>query len=168
MFRSAREVAITYSVRPARIGDVSAMTRLIERRRAEYEQVQPVFWKRSGGSAARTRWFYSSLLLLARRTLILVADDDGHLLGFLIARPVRNPPVYNPDGPTVVIDDFCVAGPEQWPVIGRALLERTRAIARKTGWRQIVVVCGAGDKPKAAFLQSAELSIVTNWWRETV
>lgn len=144
------------------------MTRLIERRRAEYEQVQPVFWKRAVGSAARTRWFYRSLLLLARRTLILVADENGHLLGFLVARPVRNPPVYDPGGPTVVIDDFCVTSPEQWSVIGRALLEHTRAIARKAGWRQIVVVCGAADEPKAKFLQSAELSIVTNWWRETV
>jgi GNAT superfamily N-acetyltransferase len=127
-----------------------------------------MFWKRASSSAARTVWFYRSLLLLARRTLVLVAEDEGDMLGFLIARPTRSPPVYDPGGDTVLIDDFCVASPEEWAKIGGALLARARDVGLVQGWSQIVVVCGAEDKPKSSFLHSTDLSIVTNWWRGAV
>jgi GNAT superfamily N-acetyltransferase len=155
-------------VRPARLADISAMTRLIEQRREDYERVQPVFWKRAAASSASTAWYYRSLLLFARRSLILVAEDEGRMLGFLIARPARTPPVYDPGGATGVIDDFCVADPREWTEIGGALLADVRAAGRKAGWSQIVVVCGAHDEPKASFLRSAELSIVSNWWRGAI
>ena len=162
---SAPEGLISFIVRPARIRDVGAMTRLIEQRREQYERVQPVFWKRAAGSAATTRWFYTSLLLLARHKLALVADNEGALLGFLIARRVRTPPVYDPGGPTAVIDDFCVGRPEDWIVVGGELLAHARTFGRKAGWSQIVVVCGAQDEPKSEFLRSTDLALVTNWWR---
>jgi hypothetical protein len=141
------------------------MTKLIERRREQYEAVQPVFWKRAAGSAATTRRFYTWLLLFARRTLALVAVDNADLLGFLIARPGRTPPVYNPGGPTAIIDDFCVARQEDWMLVGGELLMHVRMFGRKAGWSQIVVVCGAEDQPKAALLRSTDLSVVTHWWR---
>jgi len=163
--KSASEAFMPFIVRPARIGDVGAMTRLIEQRREQYEKVQPVFWKRAAGSAATTRWFYKSLLLLARRTLALVADDKGDVLGFLIARQARTPPVYDPGGPTAIIDDFCVARPEDWTAVGGELLRHARKFGRKAGWSQIIVVCGAEDEPKSALLQSTDLAVATTWWR---
>jgi GNAT superfamily N-acetyltransferase len=156
---------MSFLVRRARIHDVDAMTRLIEQRRECYERLEPVFWKRAAGSARTTRWFYTWLLLLSRRTLALVADREGELLGFLIARRARTPPVYDPGGATAIIDDFCVARPELWMQVGRELLAHSRAFGRSAGWSQIIVVCGALDEPKAALLRTADLTVVTNWWR---
>jgi hypothetical protein len=82
---------MSFLVRPARIQDIGAMTRLIEQRRESYERLEPLFWKRAAGSARTTKWFYTWLLLPSRRTLALVADGQGELLGFLIARRVRTP-----------------------------------------------------------------------------
>ncbi|HZF96193.1 MAG TPA: hypothetical protein VEZ20_15125 [Allosphingosinicella sp.] len=165
MANQRRRLSISFLIRPARIDDVRAMTTLIEQRREQYERVQPVFWKRAARSASTTRWFYTSLLILARHKLVLVADRDGGLLGFLIARRVRTPPVYSPGGPTAIVDDFCVKHPEDWMAVGGALLAEARALGRKAGWSQIVVVCGAEDEPKAAFLRATDLAVVTNWWR---
>jgi GNAT superfamily N-acetyltransferase len=156
---------MSFLVRPARIQDIGAMTRLIEQRRESYERLEPLFWKRAAGSARTTKWFYTWLLLPSRRTLALVADGQGELLGFLIARRVRTPPVYDPGGPTAVIDDFCVARPEQWMTVGAELLACARAFGRKAGWSQIVVVCGARDEAKAALLRATDLAVVTHWWR---
>jgi hypothetical protein len=73
--------------------------------------------------------------------------------------------VYDPGGPTAVIDDFCVARPEQWMTVGAELLACARAFGRKAGWSQIVVVCGARDEAKAALLRATDLAVVTHWWR---
>jgi hypothetical protein len=112
-----------------------------------------------------TRWFYTSLLLLARHTLALVADKEGDLLGFLVARRARTPPVYDPGGAVAIIDDFCVARPEEWMLVGGELLAHARMLGRKAGLSQIVIVCSAEDEPKSAFLRSTDLAVVTNWWR---
>lgn len=156
---------MTVLVRHARVGDVGAMTKLIERRREHYEELQPTFWKRAARSATRTRWFYTSLILLGRHTLALVAEEGSDLVGFLIAKQLRAPPVYDPGGPTVIIDDFCVARPDKWMLVGGSLLAHARAFGRRAGWCQIIVVCGAQDGPKSALLQSTDLSVVTHWWR---
>ena len=143
------------------------MVRLIERRRAAYERFEPVFWRRAPGAARRTALFYR-LLLLRRSTTALVASDEGGVTGFLIARRTPVPPVYDPGGPTVTVDDFAVGGAEQWGSIGGALLDRLREVARAAGWRQIVVVCGAEDRAKSDLLRAGDLHVVSTWWTATL
>ena len=139
------------------------MVALIEHRRLDYQAHQSVFWRKAARSAAITWWYYGSLLL-RRRTVALVVDGGTNSLGFLIARPAPVPPVYAPGGSTYLIDDFCVAAPERWDDVGRALLDAIRAIGRHAGWRQLIVICGTDDAPKAALLRSAPLSPASTWW----
>ena len=154
-------------VRAARQRDVPAMVRLIEQRRLDYERFEPVFWRRAPRAARRTALFYR-LLLLRGSTTALVASEEGGVTGFLIARRTRVPPVYDPGGTTVVVDDFAVAGAARWATTGEALLARLRAVGRAAGWRQIVMVCGAADRAKSDLLPAADLHIAATWWTTTL
>ena len=154
--------SIPVSLRPGRWRDVPGMVRLIERKRAAYEQAQPVFWKRAATAAARTTAWYR-LALLRPRTIVLVATRNGDPCGFLIAMPTRVPPVYDPGGPTVTVDDFAVAD-DDWTGIGMPLLTELRRIGRIRHWRQIVVIAGAADAAKLALLRDMDLAIASTWW----
>lgn len=77
---------------------------------------------------------------------------------------VAAPPVYDPGGPTCLIDDFAVAVPEQWPTVGVDLLGALRRTARERGAAQVVVVCGHLDGPKRTALEHSGLSIASEWW----
>ncbi len=99
-------------VRAAQQSDVSAMVRLIEQRRIEYERVQPVFWRKPAHSARFTLWFYR-VLLWKRKTTALVVEDHAQVVGFVIARQISVPPVYNPGRVTMLVDDFCVCSPDR-------------------------------------------------------
>jgi hypothetical protein len=149
-------------VRSARVSDLDAMVSLIEARRAAYEPYQPIFWRRAKNSARSTRLYYR-FLLWRRSSVVLVACVRGSIAGFLIARVSKAPPVYDPGGPTATIDDFAV-GSDAWMTVGDALLSAALSIGRRAGWRQVIVVCGAHDEPKTAFLRDRGLGVTTNWW----
>ena len=147
--------------------DLPAMVEMIEDRRGEYEVYEPVFWRKAADSAATTLPFFAGLLAQGTAT-VLVAWDGDRLLGFLIAMPVLTPPVYDPGGSTVLIDDFCVAEPSLWSTAGRRLLEHARQVGREADWRQVVVVCGHADQPKSDLLRSTDLSLASTWWTAPV
>jgi len=153
------------NTREAHWADVAAITRLIEQRRDEYQVQAPVFWKKSAKSAVWTKGYYR-FLLLTRRATVIVAEEFGTITGFLIAMRARVPPVFDP-GPTIFIDDFCVASPDRWADTGGALIRHLRAIAKERGWRQIIVVSGTADAPKNDFLSSIALSETSSWWTGT-
>lgn len=154
-------------VRQGMESDLPALVAMIEAKRREYEACEPVFWRRATDSAATTLPYFASLLAQGTVT-VLVATEAERLLGFLIAMPVPTPPVYDPGGPTVLIDDFCVAEPSLWPTVGRRLLEHARQVGREVGWRQVVVVCGHADQPKSDLLRSTDLSLASTWWTAPV
>ena len=96
--------------------------------------------------------------------ITLVADTRGTIGGVVIGTIVAAPPVYDPGGPTCVIDDFVVAVPAQWPTVGVDLLGAIQRTARERGAAQVVVVCGKLGGAKRAALAQGGLSIASEWW----
>lgn len=140
---------------------------LVEAKRKEYENYGPRFWRRSSNSAASTLpWFEK--LFSDERNVALVATEDGLVVGFLIAREFPTPPVYDPGGPTALIDDFCVATKDRWQDVGAVLLQHAKAELNRRGFAQVVVVCAKQDSAKSAFLSQANLSLSSTWWTTAV
>ncbi|MFC5343844.1 GNAT family N-acetyltransferase [Brevundimonas staleyi] len=135
---------------------------LVDRTRAKYESYQPIFWRRGPDHLARTRCYFR-FQILNPRTKTLVCERGTSLVGCLVALPTPAPPIFNPGGPTVTIDDFCVSRDEEWAHAGRALIEKLRQIAERKGWHQLVAVNAAADLPKARFLEGIGLSIASTW-----
>lgn len=154
---------VSIEVRAAAVRDLDAMVSLIATRRAAYELYQPVFWRLAERASAKTKLFYR-FLLWRRSSTMLVASIEKEIAGFLIATVTSPPPVYDPGGPTATIDDFVVASSDDWITVGDALLSEARRIGRKAGWCQIIVICGAQDEAKSAFLRSTDFSIASTWW----
>jgi GNAT superfamily N-acetyltransferase len=142
--------------------DIDAVAEMAEARRLQYERYEPLFWKKAANSLAMSRAFLAHVAGQPEN-LFLVACEAEQVMGFLIATPVRVPPVFEP-GPTAMIDDFCVAEPALWESVGPALLAEARARLRQRGFAQIVVVCGRKDAEKSAALDAADLSLTSTWW----
>jgi len=150
-------------IRSAEAGDIESCVGMIEARRRLYETFEPGFWRKAEHSAAMSTAFFSHLAADAG-ALFLVSQADAGIDGFLIAMNTQHPPVYAPGGPTALIDDFCVAEPALFPSVGAALLEEARDRLKTRGFTQLVVVCGARDTARTAFLQGQALSLTTTWW----
>jgi len=151
------------AIRTAEPGDIEACVEMTEARRRLYETFEPRFWRKADHSAAMSRAFFGHLATDAG-ALFLVSEDDAGINGFLIATNIQNPPVVSPGGPTALIDDFCVAEPALYPTVGAALLAEARARLEARAFAQIVVVCGAKDQARIAFMESQALSLTTTWW----
>src|SRR5690349_5167843 len=126
-------------IRRAEAADVPAMLDLAEQRRAQYARYHPRFWN-PAPDARRAQARYFAQLFEAPEVLTAVCVQETQLIGFLIARLVPAPPVYQPGGLTCLIDDFCAGSPDRWNIVGRPLLEHAYAEARQRGATQAVVV----------------------------
>jgi hypothetical protein len=102
-------------------------------------------------------------LLGEENTIALVYEQNNTLDGFLFARLLSAPPVYDPGGLTCLIDDFTV-NEGLWLSAGMELLAAAREAARARGAVQVVVVCAHLDEPKRRMLAAAELSIGSEWY----
>ena len=104
-------------IRPASQPDLAHVTRMTEDRRVQYQEYQPVFWRKAEDSAVLAGDFMAKTI--AREdVLFLVAESDERILGFLVATEISAPPVYDPGGPTYHVDDFCVLSPSLWSTVG--------------------------------------------------
>jgi len=149
-------------IRFATAADVPQMVTLIEAKRRQYEQYNPEFWKKAANSAALSKpWF--TTMVTTPDWCVLCAMEGTEMLGFISARQVPVPPVYDA-GPACHVDDFMVRDADDWKSVGRALLDRFNTEARSRNWRQVIVVCGNLDEAKAAMLREAGLILNTNWW----
>ena len=152
-------------IRPASRPDLPPVTQMTEERRVQYQEYQPVFWRKAADSEALASDFMAEQL--SREDLLfLVAEQRERILGFLVATEISAPPVYDPHGPTYHVDDFCVQAPDLWSTVGKALLDHARDMLRERGVAQIVVVCGDLDRPKAEMLRRERLTIASNWWTQ--
>ena len=149
-------------IRPATPNDVAACVGLVESRREQYERYEPRFWKKAWDSKSSTYpWF--ARLFDETKSFSLVAAEGSDIVGFLVAREAPVPPVYDPGGPTALIDDFCVVE-KRWCDVGGELLAAARAELRNRGYVQIVVVGARRDEAKTAFLEGSDLSLASTWW----
>lgn len=142
--------------------DVPRMIALAAEKRAEYEQYQPVFWRRVADAAEKQAPYFAELLRSPQH-IVLVHDVQGQIDGFVIAAIVAAPPVYDPGGLMCVLDDFTVAEPGQWPTLGRALLDEVIRRVKERDVVQIVVVCGQRDAAKRSMLEDAGLPVASEW-----
>lgn len=151
------------AIRNATSEDVAAIAALMARRRATYEQHQPVFWRAAADAQARHASFLATLVDNPK-TICRVAEREGRFAGFAIGSLVPSPPVYDPGGPTCTLDDYAVVDDGDWATVGVDLLRAVTEEARQRGAAQVVVVCGHADEVKRAALRSAGLSIASEWW----
>ena len=149
-------------VRPAQSYDVERMAELADRKRTEYEQFSPTFWRKAEGAVAGQITFF--LALLERSNVITLVWEEGEIKGFIIGSVVPPPPVYDPGKNVCVVDDFVVSDPELWPTVGAALLDAVREQAEGLGAQLSVVVCGHLDEPKRAMLRDNGFGIASEWY----
>lgn len=151
------------SIRDATPADVPAMVELSERKRLEYEAYQPTFWRKAADSREKQTAFFQNVLERNDR-LVLVYERNAEVVGFVIAALVPAPPVYDPGGPTCMVDDFAVADPTDWESVGEALLDAAIGEARHNGAVQAVVVCGHRDALKRSMLAANGYGIASEWY----
>ena len=150
-------------IRKAEPGDVVAMIALAEARRHQYQQYQPVFWRKAPDSAEKQSPFLTQQLS-SERVIARVFEREGRIDGFVIGQLVPAPPVYAPGGPVLSVDDYCIASGTDWEATGRPLLEAVEAAARERGAVLTVVVCGHLDEPKRSMLRGQGFTIASEWY----
>ncbi len=153
-------------IRRATEADLEAMLALAEAKRAQYAEYQPKF-HRPAPNAREMQRPYFQRLIHDENAIVLVAEN-GAVDGFVIAQTGPAPPVYDPGGLTMVIDDFMVRSSALWTTVGRSLLDHVRAMVRERGAVQIIVVCGPTDGPKRRMLQVAGLGAASEWFVASV
>lgn len=150
-------------IRDATADDISDIAALAEQRREEYEMAQPQFWRRAADAVERhLPWLTAQVS--DPEVISLVARTGPTLDGFVFASVVTTPPVYNPGGPTGLVDDFAVAYVALWATTGRELLDAVKRHLTERGVAQVVVICGHHDLPKRAVLIEAGLSVASEWF----
>jgi GNAT superfamily N-acetyltransferase len=150
-------------VRLATTEDLESMLELAAQSRRDYADHQPRFWRPAPDAVSRQRPFFASLVD-NEDVLTLVAVRDARLVGFVVAMTLPAPPVYEPGGPTCLVDDFAVEQAADWTTVGAALLQAVRAWAAGQGAVQVVVVTAHLDHLKRAALRTAGLTIASEWW----
>ncbi|MBJ7600770.1 MAG: hypothetical protein DLM67_15200 [Candidatus Nephthysia bennettiae] len=151
------------TVRRASSGDIEAMLELAEAHRRQYAALHPQF-HRSAQDAREVQRPYFEKLISSDSFIVLIGESPaGAVEGFLTGQLMPPPPVYDPGGPGCIVDDFAIRRREDWPTIGRDLLEELRSIARGRGAVQVIVVCAPEDGPKRRMLAEANLAVVSEW-----
>jgi GNAT superfamily N-acetyltransferase len=151
------------TVRRATDADLEQLLGLAEQRRQQYRSYQPQFWQPAEDAVQQQRGYFKRMLD-DDQAIVLLAELESELRGFVIARIVTAPPVYNPGGLTCMVDDFAVLEPADWPGAGVALLQGARNWAAEKGAAQLVVVTAHLDQPKRAALRGAQLRLASEWW----
>jgi predicted acetyltransferase len=149
-------------IRQAVADDIPAMVELSYRKRREYEKAQPQFWQYvENAEDFQGQWFKDLLAKDDHR--LLVAQSKDKIKGFVMGRLIPAPEVYNPGGLTLMIDDFCVESSSQWKEVGGALLVDLKQWAKARNAVQTLIVCGAHDEAKRAFLKDIGLHVASEW-----
>lgn len=143
-------------IRDCTEADLPAVVDMLERKRDLLATFEPRLWKRAAGSGEASNAYFSGLLS-TDDNVFLVAEDGDRILGFILATPMRVPPVYDA-GPTAMIDDYEVAAPELWPTVGASLLAAARQRLARRGIVQFMCIGAQQDSGKLQMLASAGLS----------
>jgi hypothetical protein len=127
-------------IRKAVADDIAAMVALSDRDRTHREKVDPEFFRKNAAGAEFQAYFFKNQLE-SDRIIAEVDEHAGQLRGFVIATIMQAPPVYDPGGLTVLIDDFTVADENEWNSVGVALLEHVKTEGKARGAVGLVTIC---------------------------
>jgi hypothetical protein len=150
-------------IRPAIQSDVRVIAGLCEAKRKLYAEWQPRFHKPAEGAKELHMKFLQETLH-HEDSIVLVADDRGTVMGAVYGRLIQAPPVYNPGGKVLLVDDFVLADPNSWLTTGKTLLAAIWERGQAQGAALLNVVCGPHDEPKRALLKEFNLSVASEWW----
>jgi hypothetical protein len=139
------------------------MVELADCKRREYEAFAPTF-QRPAANATEVHGPWLAGLVEDPSVGTFVHQDSSGVDGFVIVTTGPAPPVYDPGGPTALIDDFTVASPGLWETTGAALLDAASGWASERGAVQLVVVSGPHDAAKRALLHGAGLYVASEWF----
>jgi hypothetical protein len=154
-------------IREANDGDLDAVLHLAGLRRRRYAAYQPRVWRPARDADAVQRQ------LLARAMgdpegILLVAMHGSQVAGFVLARLVQSPAVYDPGGGTCFIDDFAVTNEDLWSTVGVQLLRAAVVRAAARSAVQVFVVAAHLDAAKRWALREAGLAVALETWVATI
>ncbi|MDQ6741936.1 MAG: N-acetyltransferase [Candidatus Dormibacteraeota bacterium] len=150
-------------IRRGAAGDVEPMLDLADAHRRQYAKFHPRFHRPAAAARDAQRPFFEKLISDNSCIVLVSESEEGRLDGFLTGQLTAPPPVYDPGGAGCIVDDFALASPEAWPIVGLGLLTELRWLARERGAVQVIVVCAPEDEPKRVMLAGAGLSVVSEW-----
>ncbi|MEL6982246.1 MAG: hypothetical protein AAFO29_07465 [Actinomycetota bacterium] len=151
------------TVRTATEADLDAIVALSSRARDRLQELDPEFWRRHPDADAGQRQWFAILLADAGHQVIVrvgTAEHPEELAGFVIARAMDAPPVYDPGGPVCFVDDFV------WDRVetAEALLAEARRWAADRGCVRLIVVTPAADDERRSLLGASGLHATSEWW----
>jgi hypothetical protein len=123
-----------------------------------------VFWHPAAGAAESQQKFFAGLVEDHSYICLVHESGAGGIDGFIVARIVNAPPVYDPGGRVCMIDDFMVATAALWSPVGNALHAEAERIAAQSGAVISVTVCGQRDQAKREELRSAGAEVASEWY----
>ncbi len=154
---------MTLSIRRAQAGDVDTMVRLVAMKRAELERHEPVMWRRSRDADEMTRAFYRHQVEEST-VILLAAEIEGRVAGFINGVLQNAPPVYDPGGKALMVDDFVVEAGETGDRAALALLDAVKSEGRARGAVQMIIVTAARDERAAGWFRAKGLHVASTWW----
>jgi ribosomal protein S18 acetylase RimI-like enzyme len=152
-----------FTVRKAEISDLEAILALGLQKGKQYQEYQPLFHRLADDLNAMSAP-YMKHLIESDKEIVLVATEGPEVLGFIHARLVDAPPVYDPGGQVSSIDEFVVRAPDLWPGAGKMLLDEAIARSQAKGAVLGNVVCGPKDTPKRQMLIDAGYDVASEWF----
>lgn len=135
-------------VRPARAGDVDAMTALWTEFMDFHAERDPWF-KRSESGHTRFAEFIAERLE-DERSVVLVAEADGEVVGHALAMIVKRVPVFEPEDYAQIMD-VAVAGKHRRSGIGMRLVQEMMRLFRQRGIRRVEVTAAVSNEAATAF-----------------
>ncbi len=151
-------------VRVAVANDIQSMVELSAAFRERLEDYEPTFWRRHpDADQVQFQWF-GLLLDDELHRVVVSVGDDGRIEGFIIARAMEAPPVYQPGGRTCMIDDFV------WSTsaVAEALVSEIQRWAADAGCCQMVIVTPAADSERRTLLEQFGLHRTSEWWMSQI
>ncbi len=136
-------------VRQMRDDDFDWAASLMERRRQEYVEYSPVFWRPAKGVASAHADHLR--VAAARPGAVAVRTDRGFALSA-------------PSGGRCFVDDLAVETPDLWSTDGRELVCSIWRAARSEEQRTVRVVTARRDEPKRQLLSDLGLVVAARWW----
>jgi hypothetical protein len=150
-------------IRQSTKADVPEMVGLSARKRKQYAEYSPVFWRMADGASNLQRAFFDGLVV-DPSWICLVHENGNGISGFIIAHVTTAPPVYDPGGKVCIIDDFAVAKPTLWATVGMALQGEAERRAAVAGAVISIIVCGQRDIPKRNALLDSGSELASEWY----
>ncbi|MEQ1754763.1 MAG: GNAT family N-acetyltransferase [Micropepsaceae bacterium] len=154
---------MTISIRRASPSDVDAFTDLVAAKRTQLEMFEPIMWRTGRDANEMTAAFFRHQVA-EPNAILLVAEDGASILGFVNAVLQNPPPIYDPGGKTVMIDDFTVVKGEAGDQAAMALLDAVMSEGRSRGAVQLIAVSAAMDERATKWFQTKKLHVASTWW----